>query len=476
MVKIVAVVPIKHSSTRVPQKNFRLLDGKPLYHYILTTLTNCKMVDKIVVDTDSPTIKTGVLNCFPNIDIYDRPTDVCGHNVSTNLLLTNVVKQLNLDADLYLHTHTTNPLLTVDTVEDCIRTFFRVQDSYDSLFTVKEWRTRLYTGNGCAVNHDPEKLIPTQELQPMYEENSCLYVVPKETLIKYQRRIGVNPYMYTMTSLESQDIDWEDDFFTAEAIIKHKKNVKHKVVVVTGACGGVGFGTCQKFASEGWKVVGVDIVQPDHHRAVVMTNFVHTDITKKEGVDELVKFVEHEFGRVDCVVNNAAVQLNGCVEETTEEDWDTVVECNLKAPYFISQKFLPLLKKTDGAIINISSVHALSTSKNISVYATTKGGLVAMTRAMSLEFCEYSVRVNTVLPGAIDTDMLRAGLERGHTDGGTVDDMLDNFADKIPCGRIGLPADVAELVYFLSDNDKSNYITGQALVCDGGVTTRLSSE
>jgi NAD(P)-dependent dehydrogenase (short-subunit alcohol dehydrogenase family) len=126
--------------------------------------------------------------------------------------------------------------------------------------------------------------------------------------------------------------------------------------------------------------------------------------------------------------------------------------------------------------VNVSSVHAVATSSNIAAYAASKGGLLALTRAMAVEWAMDNIRVNAILPGAVDTPMLRAGLNRGHLTGGTVIDRLENLARKTVNGRVGLPEEIAHAIYFLADNSQSSFITGQAMIVDGGATARLSTE
>ena len=218
--KITAIIPIKHYSSRVPNKNYRLMNGKPLFHYILDTLTNCNKINEIIVDTNSQPVIDGIKSKYPNVKIYIRPKKLCGSDVSTNFLLFNLINDLKLESDLYIHTHTTNPLLKQKTIENAIVTFIENIDKYDSLFTVNKLQTRLYDKNSKPYNHNPDKLIPTQNLEPIYEENSCLYIVPHKTLMKYHRRIGNKPYMYVTNKIESQDIDWEEDFTLTEFIMQ----------------------------------------------------------------------------------------------------------------------------------------------------------------------------------------------------------------------------------------------------------------
>ena len=220
--KIYAIVPIKHKSTRVPGKNFRLMNGKPLYYWMIKTLIDVEEISKIIIDTNSPIIKNELKNYFSleKIVIYDRPKHLWPGDTPTNDLLMNVINSLNLDADYYLQTHVTNPLLKRETIKDAINKFKKNTDKYESLFSVKTWYTRLYDKDGKDINHDRKILIPTQDLDPIYEENSCIYIFSKKSLLKYNARIADNAMMYPMTDIESQDIDWEQDFILTELIMK----------------------------------------------------------------------------------------------------------------------------------------------------------------------------------------------------------------------------------------------------------------
>lgn len=218
--KIFAIIPIKHESTRVPMKNFRQMNGKPLYFYIINTLLQIKRISKIIIDTNSPIIFNNVPLLFKNemhrIILYERPEHLWDGNTPTNNLLINVINHLDLNADLYLQTHVTNPLLKKETIEKAIDEF--IPDKNDSLFSAKVLRTRLYDKNVKEINHDRFNLVPTQNLEPIYEENSCIYIFSKNTLETYKSRIGINPYIFKMSEIESQDIDWEDDFVITEII------------------------------------------------------------------------------------------------------------------------------------------------------------------------------------------------------------------------------------------------------------------
>ena len=215
--RVIAIVPIKHESTRVPQKNYKLMNNRPLYEYILETLTKSKYISDIYIDTNSQIIKEGVANKFPNIKIYDRPIHLWDGSTSTNKLLMNIIQDLDLKDCIFLQTHTTNPLLKTETIDVSINQF--LASTHDSLFSVKELHTRLYDKNGQELNHDRFNLIPTQDLDPIFEENSCIYLFRREELFKYKSRIGGNPMMFVMDDIESQDIDYPNDFILTELLM-----------------------------------------------------------------------------------------------------------------------------------------------------------------------------------------------------------------------------------------------------------------
>ena len=220
------IIPIKHSSSRVPGKNYRDFNGEPLMKIVLSTIVQSKSLDTIVIDTNSDTVKS-ILKDYNDerIIVYDRPEHLWDGNTPTNVLLENVIQDLNLDHEIILQTHVTNPLLTLDTIDKCISQFVeKEKDGYDSLFTVKQLQTRLYTlenGTVNALNHNPNELLPTQDLEPLYEENSCLYIFKREVLFQKHHRIGYKPFMFVMDDIESSDIDTETDFKLAEWTLKN---------------------------------------------------------------------------------------------------------------------------------------------------------------------------------------------------------------------------------------------------------------
>jgi CMP-N-acetylneuraminic acid synthetase len=208
--KTIALVPMRHHSQRVPGKNYRPLAGRPLYQYIVETLLAVPGIDGIVVDTDSEPIASGLRAGFPSVQVIERPPHLRADDASMNDILLYDTAQV--PADFYLQTHSTNPLLHAETISSGIQAMLADYPRHDSLFSVTRLQTRLYDQSGRAINHDPAVLVQTQDLPPVYEENSCLYIFTRENLLKYHHRIGKSPLMYEIDAAEAWDIDDELDF------------------------------------------------------------------------------------------------------------------------------------------------------------------------------------------------------------------------------------------------------------------------
>lgn len=249
-----------------------------------------------------------------------------------------------------------------------------------------------------------------------------------------------------------------------------------RTVLITGAAGGIGGATVGLFAQKGWRVIGVD--RADFGADFPQNGlFIQADIARPEEMQAIFEKAHAFTDTLDTLVNNAALQIAKPLVETSVEEWDSVMNANLRSVFLGVKLAHPFLKARGGAsVVNVSSVHAIQTSANIAAYAASKGGLLALTRAMAIEFAPDNIRVNAILPGAVDTPMLRAGLGRGHVGHGNMQERLDNLARKTVNGRVGTPAEIAHAIYFLADDEQSSFMTGQALVVDGGATARLSTE
>ena len=220
MPKLVAFVPMRHHSQRVPGKNYRLLAGKPLFHHIVETLLAVPEIAEILVDTDSEPVMDGLRQHFPQVMVLPRPEHLRADDVPMNDILIHDTSQVQ--ADFYLQTHSTNPLLKAQTVSRAIQSLITKYPNYDSLFSVTRLQTRLYDQQGRAMNHDPAVLIQTQELPPVYEENSCLYIFTRDNLIQRHHRIGEKPLMFEIDAEEAWDIDEELDFAITDFLLRRK--------------------------------------------------------------------------------------------------------------------------------------------------------------------------------------------------------------------------------------------------------------
>lgn len=252
--------------------------------------------------------------------------------------------------------------------------------------------------------------------------------------------------------------------------------MSQKTALITGIGGGIGWAAAELFIQRGWRVIGVDR-NPLSDVLPEGNTFIQADVSDPNALNNLFEQVNQSTDTLDALVNNAAVQVAKPLVETSVEEWDAVMASNLRSAFIFMKLAFPLLSaKGGGAIVNVSSVHAIQTSANIAAYAASKGGLLALTRATAIEFAPANIRVNAILPGAVDTPMLRAGLGRGHVGDGDIRSRLDNLAKKTVNGRIGSPAEIATAILFLADSEASSFMTGQAMVVDGGATARLSTE
>ncbi len=219
-IKIAALVPMRHHSQRVPGKNFRNLAGKPLFHYVLETLMQCSEIQQIAVDTDSEVIQEDINKNFPGVVVIDRPEKLRADTIPMNAILMYDTSQIS--ADLYLQTHSTNPLLRPATISRAINDFRKQLPTFDSLFSVTRLQTRLWDQNTLPINHDPDVLLQTQDLPPVYEENSCIYLFTAEKLKQRGNRIGESPMMFEIPVEEALDIDEEIDFQIADLLMKNR--------------------------------------------------------------------------------------------------------------------------------------------------------------------------------------------------------------------------------------------------------------
>jgi CMP-N-acetylneuraminic acid synthetase len=210
---------MRHHSERVPGKNYRVLSGKPLYGYIIETLLACPEITQIVVNTDSPVIEEGISDQYPSVTLIQRPDHLCGDVVPMNEILLYDIEQV--PADFYIQTHSTNPLLRPETISRAIQTFLADRER-PSLFSVTRIQTRLWSEDGKPLNHNPKELLRTQDLPPVYEENSCIYLFTRRILLESKNRLGEGPRLFEIDPSEAWDIDDELDMAIVESLLERR--------------------------------------------------------------------------------------------------------------------------------------------------------------------------------------------------------------------------------------------------------------
>ena len=216
--KVSAMVPIKNHSERVVGKNFREFSGKPLYHNVLNELQNTYAIDEIIINTDSDIVANEAPALFSKVKILKRPENLIGDFVSVNKLIEHDMEFC--EGEIFIQTHATNPLLRAETIAKALKYFVEEEEENqaDSLFSVNKFQTRFYTESGEAINHNPKELLRTQDLPPVLEENSCIYIFTKESFKNSGRRIGLKPVYFETPKVESIDIDDEFSFKLAELL------------------------------------------------------------------------------------------------------------------------------------------------------------------------------------------------------------------------------------------------------------------
>lgn len=215
--KIAVLIPMRHHSQRVPGKNYRPMNGKPLFMHILDTLLDVPEISEIVIDTDSPTILEVLNKNYPSVIKIERPEHLRADDIPMNEILMYDISKV--DADFYMQTHSTNPLLTPGTISRAISTFLIKYPAYDSMFSVTKRQVRFWDELGRAINHNPAILIQTQDLPPVYEENSCFYLFTRASMEIKRNRLGDRPLMFEISPEEAWDVDEEIDFKMAELML-----------------------------------------------------------------------------------------------------------------------------------------------------------------------------------------------------------------------------------------------------------------
>lgn len=253
--------------------------------------------------------------------------------------------------------------------------------------------------------------------------------------------------------------------------------LENKVAVVTGGGQGIGRGVVKVFAEEGAKVVIADIdaeagesTMQNFKGQHLDVRFYQTDVSNEEDVKNLIDYTIGEFGQLDILVNNAAINIRKAVHETTLEEWNNLMGINLTGPFLCSKHAIPEMQKQDtSSIINMVSWHAETTITRLAAYASAKGGLTALTRQMALDYGQHQIRVNAVGPSSVDTPLLQKTFA-------SLENPEKSFEDSLafnPMGRVGTVDDIAKACLFLASDD-STYVSGQTILVDGGQSNKIA--
>ncbi|HTF30994.1 MAG TPA: SDR family oxidoreductase [Flavitalea sp.] len=243
--------------------------------------------------------------------------------------------------------------------------------------------------------------------------------------------------------------------------------LKDKVAIITGAASGIGLACSKLFSEQGAFVVMADI---DSKKCICEANKIngipiYCDVRVTSDVQRLVKDVIERFGKIDILINNAAVAINGNITEMQENEWQEVINTNLTSAYRTIREVLPfMISKKYGSVINMGSMQAYRSWSNWTAYATAKGGLMAMTNQLAGQFSDNNVRFNSISPGTINTALNE---KRYETEG---KELLQKFLDMHAMERLGEPEEVASVASFLA-SDESSFVTGQDIKVDGGLST-----
>jgi NAD(P)-dependent dehydrogenase (short-subunit alcohol dehydrogenase family) len=247
-----------------------------------------------------------------------------------------------------------------------------------------------------------------------------------------------------------------------------------KVVLVTGASGGIGEKICNTFKNKGWIVIGTS--RSKIFQSAYIDCYISSDLSNETAPLKIIDQIKKEYGRLDCIINNAACQICKPIWEMESYEWDLIYNCNVKSIFLFAKHALELLKESKGNIINIGSVHSVVTSNEIAAYASSKAAIAGLTKNLAIELGQFGIRVNCIAPGAVDTQMLRAGLLRGHAGTGDSDTLVNNLGKSHLLGSVGSVDEIANFVEFVANDDNGRFINGANLLIDGGACVKLSTE
>ncbi|QGA69633.1 SDR family oxidoreductase [Sulfolobus sp. E11-6] len=242
--------------------------------------------------------------------------------------------------------------------------------------------------------------------------------------------------------------------------------LKGRVAVVTGGSQGIGKGIIKILQREGVNVVDFDIRNPDYE-----VDYFKVNVAKKEEVIKGIEYVVSKYGRIDAVVNNAGIERYGTIDETSEEDWDNIMNVNVKGAFLMAKYSIPHMRKQGkGVIINIASIQSFAVQKRVAAYATSKHALLGLTRSIAIDYAPQ-IRCIAICPGSIRTPLLEWAAEE-EVGKEYIEDKIKEWGQIYPMGRVGIPEDIGYLTAFLL-SDLSSFINGTCITIDGGLLSLI---
>jgi len=249
--------------------------------------------------------------------------------------------------------------------------------------------------------------------------------------------------------------------------------MKGKAAIITGAKSGIGFATAARFAAEGAKVVVADIGDATREVGEIASSgaealFVQVDVSDCAQVKSMIQETVSAYGHLDVLVNNAGMELAKAVTDTTEEEWDRLMDVNLKGVFLCSKAAIPVMQQQGGGVIvNVASELGLVGGTEIAAYSASKGGVVQLTKAIAVDHAADHIRANCVCPGPVATPLLEAIIRNSSNP----EQERRSIVEKTLLKRVGRPEEIANVILFLASDD-SSYITGSSVVADGGWTAK----